>query len=131
MIEVGQTWKYIKKSKDLGFINCTVGTQYHIVADEYGDDAFIDDDGDYVNFNIERETEFFDCFSLVNDTYDDHKDAIFQQVAHELYAVDFDNHGEFSPGSKISEAMLNYYLSLHPYNVKINKLKTVYRMGNA
>ena len=50
------------------------------------------------------------------------KDAIFQQISKNLYTVDVDVHKEFSPGSKVSQMMLDYYLTLHPNNVKINKL---------
>ena len=129
MIDVNQTWEYVTKSNDLGLADCTVEKQYTIYKDYFNELSFIDDTGLMVCIDG-REEEFLKHFKLVTDvgiaetfnSESDYKDAIFQQVSKNLYTVDVDVHKEFSPGSKVSQTMLDYYLTLHPKNVKINKL---------
>lgn len=129
MIDVNQTWEYVTKSNDLGLEDCTVGNQYTIYTDYFNELSFNDDTGLMVCIDG-REEEFLKHFKLVSDvgiaetfnSESEYKDAIFQQVSKNLYTVDVDAHKEFSPGSKVSQTMLDYYLTLHPYNVKINKL---------
>lgn len=129
MFNVDQQWRYTSKSHDAGLCGCTVGNTYTLFSVVFNEIAFLDDGG-WMVFVDGREEEFLQHFELVtgmgkaetfkNDTVG--KDAIFQQVAKGLYTVDVDTHKEFSPGSKISQVMLDYYLMLHPHNVKINVL---------
>jgi len=118
MIKQRQTWKYHTKSNDSGLADCTVGKNYTITIDFFNELAFFDDVGELVCIP-DREKEFLKHFEMVDVG---EINAVFQQVSKQLYAVDFDSHNEFSIGSKISDKMLNFYLILHPENVKINKL---------